>query len=155
MESARADCVAARVICTMPISNQHMLAYNSNAPASDRQEGSLCYPEHIPKGGRFGPPVVCTSQRRGVREGVGWRITCDQIHPPVRSQTARPSQLCKCSDLGLTSTYVTLMDGLIMWRGWLVACRVLTTIPPLPESRPGTISIPGFSNPPVYKALMR
>ena len=115
LKYARADCAAARVICTMPISNQHVLVWNLRAPASDRREGSLCYPKHIPKGARFGPPVVCTSQRRGVREGVGWRITCSQIQPPVRRQMARPSQLCKCSDLGLTSTYVTLMGGLITW----------------------------------------
>ena len=115
LKSAPAECVAARVICTVPVSNQHVLVWNLCVPASDRQEGSLCYPKHIHKGGRFGTPVVCTSQRRGVRAGVGWRITCSQIHPPVRSQMARPSQLCKCSDLGLTSAYVALMDGLIMW----------------------------------------
>jgi len=45
------------------------------------------------------------------------------------------------------------MDGLIMRRGWLVAWRDVTTNAPLPKSRPGIISIPGFSNPWVYKAL--
>ena len=41
-----------------------------------------------------------------------------------------------------------------MRRGWLVAWRDVTTNAPLPKSRPGIISIPGFSNPWVYKALM-